>query len=216
MTTDQSSTETLRNEILADVQKECEEIILNAKRQAEIFLTGIDTETKRIKKEKLDWAYAEAARRSELILSTVPVETGRLRAARIEALLESVYDEVRKRLLAKEGFQYKDSVILLASYAINHMAGDEFVVKLSEDDYDTIGINITDEIIKRVERPVNITVLKEPDISGGGVIVEDKEARQVWDNTFLKRLERLWPIFRRHIAVQASFVPKIGAAGGNK
>ena len=54
-------------------------------------------------------------RQSELILATVSVETGRLRAARVEALLESVHEEARQRLLAREGFEYRETVIALAA-----------------------------------------------------------------------------------------------------
>lgn len=216
MTTNQNSIEMLRSEILSDVQKECEEIIANAKRQAEIFLAGVDTEKERIRQEYIDKANAEAARRSDLILSTVPVETGRHRAARIEALLRSVYDEVRERLIARDGFQYRETIISLASDAIMHMAGDIFVIKMSEADYDNFSKGIIEEIAHRVGRPVNITILQEPNIIGGGVIIEDGDGRQVWDNSLLKRLERLWPALRRYIAVQASFVQKTGSAGGSK
>jgi len=216
MTTNQNSTEMLRSEILSEVQKECEEIITNAKRQAEIFLAGIDKEKERIRQEHIDSANAEATHRSDLILSTVPVETGRHRAARIEALLRTVYDEVRERLIARDGIQYRETIISLAFDAIMHMDGDTFVLKLSGADYDMFSDSIIEEIAHRVGRPVNISISQEPSISDGGVIVEDKDARQVWDNTLLKRLERLWPALRRYIAVQASFIPKTGSAGGNK
>jgi vacuolar-type H+-ATPase subunit E/Vma4 len=51
---------------------------------------------------------------------------------------------------------------------------------------------------------------------GDGVIVEDAEGRQMWDNRFLKRLERMWPELRRHIAVQVSFVPGTGSGGNSQ
>ncbi len=169
-------------------------------------LTGCD-------KERLDQARVEASRRSELILATVSVETGRLRAARIEALLESVHEEARQRLLAREGFEYRETIIALASYAINRMAGAEFVVKLSEVEQTILGDGLAEEITRRVGRPVNINILYVEDITGGGVVIEDAEARQVWDNRLLKKLERLWPELRQQIAVEASFVPKTVSGG---
>ncbi|MCX5817701.1 MAG: V-type ATP synthase subunit E [Proteobacteria bacterium] len=207
MIMDQNSTEVLREEILADARREGEEIVIRARRDAEVFLTGAVAEADRVRQERLDQARAEAARQSALILATVPVETGRLRAARIEALLESVYWEVHQRLLAREGFEYRETVIALASHAIIQMAGVDFVVKLSEEDHTILGDGLAGEIAHRVGRPVSIVVLQEPGIMGGGVVVEDAEARQVWDNRLAKRLERLWPELRRQIAVQASFVP---------
>lgn len=213
MTMDQNSTEVLREEILAAAQREGEEIVSRARQDAEVFLTSAVGEADRIRQERLDQARAEAARQSELILATVTVETGRLRAARVEALLESVYEEACQRLVAREGFEYLETVIGLASHAISQMAGDGFVVKLSEADQTILGDGLAEEIAHRVGRPVSITISYEPGITESGVIVEDTEARQVWDNRLVKRLERLWPELRRQVAVEATFVPKTGSGG---
>jgi vacuolar-type H+-ATPase subunit E/Vma4 len=213
MTMDQNSTEVLREEILAAARREGEEIVSRARQDAEVFLTSAVGEAERIRQEQLDQARAEAARQSELILATVTVETGRLRAARVEALLESVYEEACQRLVAREGFEYLETVIGLASHAISQMAGDGFVVKLSEADQTILGDGLAKEIAHRVGRPVGITISYEPGITEGGVIVEDTEARQVWDNRLVKRLERLWPELRRQVAVEATFVPKTGSGG---
>lgn len=213
MTMDQNSTEVLREEILAAARREGEEIVSRARQDAEVFLTSAGGEAERIRQEQLDQARAEAARQSELILATVTVETGRLRAARVEALLESVYEEACQRLVAREGFEYLETVIGLASHAISQMAGDGFVVKLSEADQTILGDGLAEEIAHRVGRPVSITISYEPGITESGVIVEDTEARQVWDNRLVKRLERLWPELRRQVAVEATFVPKTGSGG---
>lgn len=213
MATDQNSTEVLREEILAEARREGEEIVIRAKRDAGVFLTSATAEADRVRNELLDQAHAEAARQSALILATVPIETGRMRAARVEALLDSVHEEARQRLLAREGFEYRKTLISLAAHAMSQMAGVDFVVKVSEDDHTILGDGLAEEIAHRVGRPVNITISQEPGITGGGVVVEDAEARQVWDNSFAKRLERLWPELRRQIAVEASFVPKTGSGG---
>ena len=213
MTMNQNSTEVLREEILAAARREGEEIVSRARQDAEVFLTSAVGEADRIRQERLDQARAEAARQSELILATVAVETGRLRAARVEALLESVYEEACQRLVAREGFEYLETVIGLASHAISQMAGDGFVVKLSEADQTILGDGLAEEIAHRVGRPVGIAISYEPGITEGGVIVEDTEARQMWDNRLVKRLERLWPELRRQVAVEATFVPKTGSGG---
>jgi vacuolar-type H+-ATPase subunit E/Vma4 len=207
MTTNQNSTEILREEILVDARREGEEIITRARQDAEDFLTNAITEADRERQERLEQAHIEASRRSELILATVSVETERLRAARIEALLESVYRETCQQLLAREGFDYRATAIILASHAISQMAGTAFVVKVSEEDYTILGSELADEIARRIGQPVNITISYEADITGSGIIVEDAETRQIWDNRLLKKLERMWPELRRQIAIEASFVP---------
>jgi vacuolar-type H+-ATPase subunit E/Vma4 len=213
MITNQNSTDVLREEILADARREGEEIVSRARQDAETSLTCAIAEADQVRQELLDQARKEASRQSALILATVPIETGRLRAARVEALLESVYEEACQRLLAREGFEYRETIIALAAHAISQMAGVDFVVKLSEPDHTILGDGLTNEIVRRVGRTVNIAISHEPGITGGGVVIEDAETRQVWDNRLAKRLERLWPELRRLIAVEASFVPKTGSGG---
>ena len=215
METDQSSTEKLREEILADARREAEVIVIRAKQDAEALLKDSAAEADRLRKERLNFAQIEAARQKDLIMATVSVEFERRRAARIEALLESVYEEVRQCLLDREGFEYREVVIALAADAIKQMEGGTFVVKLSDADLATLGDNLADDIAQKVGRSVNITISNEQGISEGGVLVEDGETRQVWDNRFLKRLERMWPELRRQIAVKGAFIPKTGSGGDN-
>lgn len=213
MTTNQDATEKLHEEILADARMEGEKIVFRAKQDAEAFLTNAAAEANRAGQERLDQARAEADRRSALILSTVAVETDRFRAARIEALLESVHEEARQRLLDREGFEYRETVIDLASHAIRRMAGTAFVVKLPDTEKPTVGNNLVDEIVRHVGQPVSITISYEQDTTGGGAVVEDAEAHQLWDNRLLKRLERLWPELRRQIALGAGFVVETESKG---
>lgn len=213
MTTNQDSTEKLRAEILADARRKGEEILDRARQDTEHFLANAAAEANRVRQEVLDHARGEADRRSALILATVPVETGRLRAARLEALLESVYEDVRQRLLSLEGLEYRETVIALAADSIRRMAGETFLVKVSEGDQTIPGDGLAEEIARRLGPSVIITISFEKNTTGGGVVVEDGEARQVWDNRLLKRLERLWPELRRQIAVKAALVPESCSGG---
>jgi vacuolar-type H+-ATPase subunit E/Vma4 len=207
MTTNQDSSEKLCEEILADARRTGEDIVTRARQDGEAYLKRAASEADRMRQERLDQAHTEAARQSALILATVTVETGQLRGARVEALLQSVYEEACQRLFACEGFEYRETVIGLTSHAIRQMAGTAFVVKLSEADRAILGDGLAGEIALRVGQPARVTVLHTPDITGS-IVVEDGEARQVWDNSLAKRLERLWPELKRQIAVQAGFVAK--------
>lgn len=198
---------------MADAGREGEEIVLRASREAEAFLKKAADEAEKLKQERLAEAQAEAVRQSELIRATVPVERGRLSAARIESHLQSIYDEASRRLAAGKGFDYRETLITLASYAISRMEGGQFVVKVAEADGDVSTNDMAGEIERRVGRPVRVTVLRDTDVSGAGVVVEDAASRQVWDNRLIKRLERLWPELRQRIAVEAAFVPKAGSGG---
>jgi vacuolar-type H+-ATPase subunit E/Vma4 len=210
----QNSPEVLNEEILAEARRECDEIIRRAQLESESLLAAATAEADKIRREKLHAARAEAARRSELILATVPVETGRLRSARIEAILENIREEACRQLLARN-FDYHETVVILAAEAIRRMPGTDFVFKISAADHAAFGDKLAGEIARRVGRsPLNLTVSADPAMTGGGVMVQDAAGIRIWDNRLLSRLERLWPELRRQIAVRTSLVEKNEPAGG--
>jgi len=205
-TSNQNAPENLREEILADARRESGEILRHARQEAETLLAKAATEADKLRQERRDQARAEAGRRKELILATVPVETGRLRAARVEELLEFVHDEIRRRLSARNGFDYRECVATLSAEAIKEMHASAFNVKLSASDRAAFGDELAREILPRVGRLVNLTISNDAALKESGTIIEDAERRQVWDNRLLARLERLWPELRRQIAVQTGLV----------
>lgn len=214
-TPDHNSADVLREQILADARRESEAIIWRVRREAEELLAKARTEAARIRQERLAQAQAEANRRSELILATVPVEAGRLRAARVEMLLEAVRDKVRQQLLARDGLNYREVLIALAAEAASQMSGEVLVVRLSSADRMALGEGLAGEITRRVGRsPLGITVSEDTAITGGGLIIGDAAGRQVWDNRLATRLERLWPELRRQIAILASLVTHSSPPGG--
>ena len=153
MAPNDDSAETLREEILEQAREESEEIIRRAREEAEKILADAAAEAQSVRDRIIEKGRAEAARRRELIEATVPVEAGRIRVARIEALLESVREEARRRLLARQGFEYREVLMTLASEAIARMAGDRFVVRIAEADRAFLGDALGEEIARRVGRP---------------------------------------------------------------
>lgn len=216
-TLNQSSQEALCAEILAEARHQGEQLVQRAQQDADALLARTATEAEKAKEQSLQLARSEATRRKALILATVPVEAVRLRAARIETLLEAIYTEARRRLAARSDFDYRKTLVMLAAEAISGMAGDAFIVKLSSADHAAFGVGLAEDIALRAGRSsVNIIISDDPTITECGVIVQDAEGRQVWDNRLLERLERLWPELRRQIAVQSSLVAEDVAAGASR
>jgi vacuolar-type H+-ATPase subunit E/Vma4 len=210
MTANDNSAESLREEILEQARDQAKEIVGQARDQADKILAAASAEAQNLRDKLIEKARADAHRRKELIESTVAVETGRFRVARIESLLESVREEVRRRLFSHEGFEYRDVLIALASLAISGMTGERFVVKLSEADRPSMENTVSEEIASRIDRPgLVVNLVFDPTMNSGGVSVEDADALQIWDNGLLQRLERMWPELRRQIALGALFVPAV-------
>jgi vacuolar-type H+-ATPase subunit E/Vma4 len=214
-TPNNNSTEVLRAEILADARRECEGIIRGAQQESEALLAKATAQAGQIQRERLVSASAEAGRRRELTLATVPVEAGRMRAARIEEMLQSVHDEVRRRLQAREGFDWQEVVLTLAAEAVKQMPGNAFVVTLAATDCATFGEGLADHILRRAGRPaLSITISQAPGAKDGVLLVQDAEGRLMWDNNLSARLQRLWPELRRQVAVHAKLFAETKPSGG--
>jgi V/A-type H+-transporting ATPase subunit E len=217
MTTPAHPEEVLRDQILADARHEAEAIVERARQAAQALLAKATAEADQALQARLDQARAEATRRKDLILASVPVETGRMRAARVEAVLESVRQEVLLRLVARAGFDYRQALITLVAEAVNRMTGDAFVVKLSPKDRDLFADGLAEEIARRAARgPLRLTVLTDPAITEDGVIVAADQGRQLWDDRLPSRLARLWPELRRQIAARTGLVADRPEAGGTQ
>ena len=214
-TPNQNSPEVLSDEILAEARRECAEIIRRAQQESSLVLTAATTEAEKIRREKLASARAEAARRCELMLATIPVETGRLQSARLETILESIHEEARHQLLARN-FDGHETFVALAAEAIRRMPGTNFVLTISAADHAAFGDKLAGEICQRAGRsPLNLAISADPALTDGGVIVQDTAGIWIWDNQLLSRLERLWPELRRQIAMQTSLVGKNEPKAGN-
>jgi vacuolar-type H+-ATPase subunit E/Vma4 len=203
-TPSQQPQDALCAEILADARREGDEIVHRARQEAEALLAKAAADAAKTRQERLDAARAEAARRRELILATVAVEANRMRSSRVEKVLQSIHNEISRRLVGREGFDYRQTLITLANDALSRMSGDAFVVKLSPADRAAFDDTLTKSLSRRAQ------IVEDAAITGGGVVVETADGRQVWNNRLPARLERLWPELRRQIAVHAGLVPKTG------
>lgn len=212
--TQPNSPDVLSAEILAEAKRECDELIRRAQQEAETLMAAATSEAEKIRREKLEAARTEAARRTELMLATIPVEVGRLRSARIESILESIREEARRRLLARD-FDSHETVIALASEAVRQMPGTDFVLKIAAADHAAFGDQLAAEIAGRSGRsPLKLTIFPDLAMADSGVIVEDSTGTCIWDNRLLSRLDRLWPELRRQLAIQTRLVEQTAPTGG--
>jgi vacuolar-type H+-ATPase subunit E/Vma4 len=220
-----NSPEALSGEILAEAQRECDDLTRRAQQSAAALLAAATAQAEQIRREQLAAARAEATRRSELIRATIPVEAGRRRSARIETILENIHEEARRQLLARD-FDCHETVVTLAAEAVRRMPGTDFVLKISAADHAAFGDQLAGEIAHRSGtgilpvqpereteanrtgwKPVPLQILISPDETvTDGVVIQSADGLRIWDNRLLSRLERLWPELRRQIAVRTSLV----------
>lgn len=212
---DSSSHDVLREEILADAMRQAERTVRKAEREAKALVAKATDDSAQERRSKLAAAEATAQRQRTLTLATVPIEIGRSRATRVERELVAMRDQVRARLLARQGFEYGEALVRLAAEALTRMEGDAFVLELSPDDLQEFGTALAGAVLARAERPqVTLTVSDVPAKIEGGVIVRDPQGRQVWDNSLAARLDRLWPLLRNKIAEHLGLDTRAEPSGG--
>ena len=213
-----SPKEILCGEILSQARAEGEEICRLASVEADNILKRAGEDAQKARRVLLETAGAEAALRRELMVAAVPVEAARLRSARIEALLQTIRAEAGRRLLAPpaEGPWRKEILVELAVEAVSRLAGGAVVLKLSPADFREAGAGMGAAVALRAARSESeVSVDEDLSVTEGGVIVQDAQGRQVWDNRLASRLERMWPELRRLIAVRTGLADS-GPAGGGK
>ena len=195
--------EMLCAEILAAARRTADQILAMARDEAADMEKNAATAADAMRRNMREQSSQDVARRNETLLAAVPAETGRMRSARVESLIESIRDEVRRRMHERWSSAGHAIAVTLAAQAIRQMGGVSFRIRLASDDIRRMGEGLAAEIVNRIDREApDIALIADPTLSGGGLIVEDADGGRIWDNMLDSRLERLWPELRRCIALR--------------
>jgi len=196
----------IAEQILADARKQAAPALRRAEREAaEIRRTAAEqaehTAAEIIARadQKAEVAAQRMAARTEL-----DVENAR-RAAR-EAILQDVRARARKALCRSTAEpDYAERLTGLAMAAVSAMTGGRFEIVLRAEDRDAFGADLAAELTRRAPaelgRWVQVSVAADTiEGAGGGLLVRSDDARQVCDETFAARMERLWEDLREDVA----------------
>jgi vacuolar-type H+-ATPase subunit E/Vma4 len=196
---DAGGSDHLAREVLAEAGRRAADILSRARQSAESVLSRAAADAAERRDEYLNARRAEAARRTAAIRATIPLEIARLRAARVESILNTVRERALERLVSKTGFDYRASLTALAAEAVASMGDDACVIRLAPGDRAAFG----DDILRRLARPAPAVRLEEdPAMTEPGVIVRDADGRRLWDNRLRVRLDRLWSELAREVAAR--------------
>jgi vacuolar-type H+-ATPase subunit E/Vma4 len=207
----------LREEILADARRQAKRLIRNAQRDAEALIAKAEEESDEERRQRLATAEETAERKRVLALASVPVEVGRMRALRVERELQTLREQVRDRLSARDGLDYGRLLVALVADALQQMEGDAFVLELSKRDLRDFKKSLPAAVLERVgNRPIRLAVSDAPAKVENGVIVRDSEGRQVWDNSLEARLDRMWPLLRNQLADYVETRPSASPSSGGR
>jgi vacuolar-type H+-ATPase subunit E/Vma4 len=197
--------EALREEILSDARHQAERLLRRARQEAQSFSEKAAKEFEAWRNEQMEKARAEAARRTGLVVAGIALERGRMRARRIETLLQELYVDLRKRCADRAAVDVKKTVVALAAEALRGMEGTRFTVEVAACDRAALGAKWLDEVRRATGRAdLELEARHAEDRRDVGPVVRDADERQAWDNRLAARLERLWPALRRELAKELS------------
>lgn len=198
---DTAPQEALREEILSDARHQAERLLRRAQQEAKTLTEKADAELETWRNEHLEQAKTEAARRARLISAGISLERSRMRAQRVETLLQELYEDTRQRCADRATLDVRQTVITLAAEAVCGMAGTQFIIEIAACDREAMGHDWLDEVGGLVNRPdLKLEARFAEDRRDIGPVVRDADERQIWDNRLVARLERLWPEMRRELA----------------
>jgi vacuolar-type H+-ATPase subunit E/Vma4 len=206
-TPEQDPQDVLREEILGDARKQAERALRRAQQDAGALVAKAEAASALERERLLSQARTTAERHTALVLASVPVEAGRMRAARIETLLQSVHDEARKTLERRAVVLSREDLLGLAANAARSMAGERFVLQISSAEHATLGDGWLGKVRRLAGKP-DLEIQLGDDLSEGevGLVLRDDTGRQVVDHRLTARLGRMWPALRIAIAARLGFL----------
>lgn len=199
-TDNQAPQEKLREEILADARRQADRLLRRAGQEAAAITKQATREADQHRTQAIDLARKTADRKTALLLASIPIERGRMRAARIERLLDSVREGAAAQIKPPNPLP-RETLLSLIAEAAAAMDGGDFLLRLSPADRQTLTETFIDEIRERAGKPQLIIRLAEPlAVQDSGPVLQDTQGHQFWDNRLASRLTRMWPLLRRRIA----------------
>jgi vacuolar-type H+-ATPase subunit E/Vma4 len=200
--------ELLGSEVIADAERRAERIRRRGERDAEQIHQSAEKEATEAAEAVLEDARRRAEQASEMVLATLGVEAQKVTLALKEGIVQRAVDAAWQSLLAKERYDYRGTLIQLASSAIGQMPGGEFTLQLGEEDRERVG----EEVCRRIEEAVAahggraVKVRLSPTYLriAGGCVVTGENGRLRYDNSFEARERRMHEEVRR-LAAQGLF-----------
>ncbi len=195
----------LEEEILADARRRAERIERRAERDAEGIREDAEERAEQERERLRQEARRQAEEREQRIRARTQQDVAALHREARHEILEQLRDRAKEELAAlTEDESYRDVLTRLALKAIECMEGDSFELALRDRDREEIGQELTERIAdtaeEELDRNVQISLSGKDLTATGGLVLRDLDGRQVADQTFEGRMDRLWKQIREELA----------------
>ena len=196
--TQQGKERALAEEILSDARRQADRKVERAKKRSERLLRNAGTQAEEVEREADAAARERAERQCRRVLADLPHQE-QVRTLRVkEEVVERIFDEALEAARTVGEGESLAALVRLSRDAAAPMNGDRFVVELSPADADRFGRAVAERL---AAEGVTAEVAPSAEVPGG-VVVRTGDGRQVVDNTFATRVQRVRPLLRAQIAEQ--------------
>ena len=189
--------QTLAQEITADAQRRADRATQRAEREKRKILDDAARAVAADREATLADAKERAEREQRLLDARIEQAVQNLRRTALQSILDRVRRDAEAKLAelaaSEDGCQ---ALLRLAILAIRDMTGRRFELLLAARDRERWGTDLTAKLARaahdELERDVEITLGRQSVETAGGLVVRSRDGRQIADQTFEARLDRLW------------------------
>ena len=191
--------EGIATEVLADVQKEAETIILKAEKEAKEILKLSKDDSEKIYAMLMDEAVAKAFSEKRKIASKADVDARNQMLQVKETLLQSTFEKAQLRLteIVNED-TYNEILLRLIEDAAKKIGSKKLWIQVNSKDRTWLSKGNLDILSKRLRKDLMLS--EEPISSIGGCRVQTIDGKLAFDNTFENRIQQLNPTLRFEVA----------------
>jgi len=191
----------LRQEILADAAKRADRLRRSAKKDAGKILADAEENARAAADALLEKADADAAARARIELATVPLERRRMELAARQETIDAVFRDALDVLRARD-YDVRDAIARLALAAAAEMRRTSLVLRVADADQHVLDDAFLDKLSQDAPPGISFEPGDPLPDTAGGVLVQTRDAREIFDNTFEARLRRLKESLRDVVASQ--------------
>jgi V/A-type H+/Na+-transporting ATPase subunit E len=193
----------LSDEILSDARKKAERAAKRAERDAAGILAAAGKEAEAAAERVVATARRRAERQARSLLATVEQEVRRDLLESQEAELDRLFRAALDRAGQPQGADAAAMLAALAAEGVAALRSREIVLGFAPGGAGVATEAWLAEVRRRAGRDdATIRVSPTPEPIQGGVVGRSADGRQVYDNSFAARLERLRPALRRQLAAR--------------
>jgi V/A-type H+/Na+-transporting ATPase subunit E len=185
----------IANEVLADVQKEAEVMVLKAEEDSKKALRIAKDESDKIYALVMADAVTKTSSEKKKIDTKADIDVRNQILMAKDALLKSTFEKAQSRLNeAVNEAKYKKFLLKLIEESAKKIGSERLIVIINSRDKLWLTQKSIDLISKKLA--VNLSLGDETTPSMGGCKIQTIDGKIIYDNTFENRIEQLKPALR--------------------